>query len=195
VDFKIDCQCGKQNIVSGGSAGATIVCACGRAISVPSLSTLRLQAGLPPFDPGPVMLIQHLLSTGQLPGIKSCVACGHETDHVVEVLTECETSYRTESDDRSWGMTLFWLFAFWPALLLMSRRREVTESGRDTFFRLPLPVCKDCRHKLRGRKLVKQALQKIPLYCQLLQKFPDANVALAAESTVSGKGSRPGEAR
>jgi hypothetical protein len=182
VEFRIDCQCGKQIVVREGSAGATIVCACGRAVSVPSLSQLRIQAGLPPFDPGPVMLIQHLLSTGQLPGIKTCVACGHETDHVVEVRTECEKSYRTKSDNRSWGMTFLWLFVFWPAIFFTSRRPQIIESGRDTVFSLPLPACEDCRQKLRGRKAVKQALQKIPLYCQLLQKFPNATLTLAGES-------------
>jgi hypothetical protein len=181
MDFRIDCQCGRHNMVNEGSAGATIACDCGRLISVPSLSALRVQAGLPPYDPGPVMLLQHLLSTGQLPGTKICVSCGHQTDHVVAVLTECETTHRTETGGRSWMMAIL-VLSFWPALFFMSRRREVAEYGRDTVLSLPLPLCEYCRKTLRGRKVIKQALWKIPLYCQLLHKFPGAKVTLGTES-------------
>jgi len=182
VDFKIDCQCGKQNTVSGGSAGATIVCACGQAIAVPSLSKLREQAGLPPYDPGPLMLIQHLLATNQLPGTNRCGACEQETDRVVEVRAQCETGYRTESNDRSFGEVLFWILVFWPVLLFKSRRRTVNDFGRDTVLSLPLPVCDGCRQSLGRRKAIKQAVQKIPLYGELLQKFPDAKLTLVAAS-------------
>jgi hypothetical protein len=182
VDFNIDCPCGKQNTVSGGSAGATIVCACGQAITVPSLSKLREQAGLPPYDPGPLLLIQHLLATNQLPGTKLCAACGHETDRVVEVRAQCEKSYRTESNDRSFGVFAFWFLFFWPVLLFKSRRRTVNEFGRDLVLSLPLPVCDFCRKSLKRRKAIKQAVQKIPLYGELLQKYPDAKLTLVAAS-------------
>jgi hypothetical protein len=182
VDFNIDCPCGKQNTVSGGSAGATIVWACGQAITVPSLSKLREQAGLPPYDPGPLLLIQHLLATNQLPGTKLCAACGHETDHVVEVRAQCETSYRTESNDRSIGEVLFWLLVFTPGLLFKSRRRTVNEFGRDTVLSLPLPVCDGCRPSLGRRKAIKRSVQKIPLYGELLEKYPDAKLTLVAAS-------------
>lgn len=166
-----------------GSAGATIPCPCGLTLSVPSLSTLRVQAGLPPYDPGPVMLIQHLLSTGRLPGTKLCVVCGHETDQVVKVAAECETSYRTDTGGQSWTMTILGLvFFLWPALLFNIRRREFTESGRDTVLSLPLALCNGCRRMLRGRKMMKKALLKIPLYSQLLQKFPDARLTLETEA-------------
>jgi hypothetical protein len=129
------------------------------------------------------MLIQQLLSTGRLPGTKLCVVCGHETDQVVKVAAGCETSYRTDTGGQSWTMTLLGLaFFLWPALFFNIRRREVTECGRDTVLSLPLPICEHCRPMLRGRKMLKQALQKIPVYCQLLQKFPDVKLTLATES-------------
>jgi len=47
---------------------------------------------------------------------------------------------------------------------------------------LPLPVCDGCRQSLGRRKAIKQAVQKIPLYGELLQKFPDAKLTLVAAS-------------
>jgi hypothetical protein len=58
----------------------------------------------------------------------------------------------------------------------------VTEFGRDTVLSLPLPVCDGCRQLLGRRKAITQAVQKIPVYSQLLQKFPDANLTLVAGS-------------
>jgi hypothetical protein len=41
MTFVIDCACGHRLRVTEGDAGATVPCACGRAIAVPSLRELR----------------------------------------------------------------------------------------------------------------------------------------------------------
>ena len=96
MEFRIDCPCGEHVVVTEAAAGATLTCACGRPISVPSLWELRVAAGLPAYDPGPELLIQHLLAAGKLPGTKLCLGCGFETEQVFEVRTECERSHVVE---------------------------------------------------------------------------------------------------
>src|SRR5437870_2392755 len=46
MDVSITCECGARRTVSDGAAGTRFTCACGRAVSVPSLAELRMRAGL-----------------------------------------------------------------------------------------------------------------------------------------------------
>jgi hypothetical protein len=181
MDFRLDCPCGEHVTVTEASAGATLKCGCGRPISVPSLPTLRVAAGLPPEVLGPEQVIARLLATGKLPG-KVCLGCGFETDQVLDVLTECETIYRTNTGTPLW----FWLvtsviflpFVHFIYVLFRMDGEEAQSHGRETIFVLPIPVCEHCRGNLRRRKRLKNAMRQIPEYRRLLEKFPWARVKL-----------------
>ncbi len=179
MDFRLDCPCGEFVTVTEGSAGATLKCACGRPISVPSLRTLRVAAGLSPEVLSPEQVIARLLAAGKLPG-EVCLGCGFETDQVLEVRTECETVYKTNTGTPLW----FWVITslvFLPFvhilhLLFRMDDGEAQWHGRDTIFVLPIPVCEYCRSNFRRRRRLKAAMRQIPEYRDLLDKYPWARV-------------------
>src|SRR5581483_2345095 len=43
MQYRLSCECGRELIVSEGSAGASVACACGASVKVPSLGALRSQ--------------------------------------------------------------------------------------------------------------------------------------------------------
>jgi hypothetical protein len=160
-------------MVREGLAGTRHTCACGRVITVPPLHELRRQAGLPPYELSPELVIEHLLASGELPPDQSCVLCGIDTDHELRVRTECErVQVRTEGGFSVALAVLAMLLTGW--LILLRRRGPPTEYGRDKIYTLPLPLCPECRPALRNEKDVKAAMRQVPEYCRLLDKFPDA---------------------
>ena len=177
MDFRIDCQCGLCFTVTEASAGGTVDCPCGRAVSVPSLKELRLRAGLPPYNISPETVIEQLLATSQLPGSKTCVRCGADTSDIIHVVTECERSWTHREGGFSW-MTLLVTALFFPIALWLWVRKEEKEYGKDKVYALPLPLCRACEPAVRGRKALKQCLMKIPDYSRLLEKFPDARLTV-----------------
>jgi hypothetical protein len=180
MEVRLDCPCGEHLTVTEASAGATLTCSCGRPISVPSTPALRVAAGLPPYDYSPEQVLEHLLATGRLPGTNVCIHCGFETDRVLDVYTECETQYRTNTGTPLWLMVITGIFLPITFLLHLVRSDdgEAQWHGRDTKFLLPIPVCEHCQGLLRRRKLLKQCMQQIPEYRRLLEKFPQARVKL-----------------
>jgi hypothetical protein len=50
-------------------------------------------------------------------------------------------------------------------------------------YRLPLRVCPACARELRGTAEIKRALAKVPVYRQLLEKYPRAAVSVAPRGT------------
>jgi hypothetical protein len=182
VNFRVDCECGIPLKVSEASAGGSVRCVCGRSVPVPPLRDLRVRAGLPPYNIAPEVLIEHLLASGELPPDKSCVECGAATDGAVRVITECERTMIPRSGV-PWPVGCL-LLLFSPVLYLLFRAGtavedsgRVEEHGRDKIYTLPVPVCADCRPRLH-RQTIQDTLRKIPIYEQLLDKFPDAVLRL-----------------
>jgi hypothetical protein len=162
-------------MVREGLAGTRRTCTCGRVITVPSLHELRRQAGLAPYEVSPELVIEHRLASGELPAERTCVRCGAETDEVLLVRAECERlQVRTSGDPSGVLMTLALLLTGW--LIILPRRRQQSEYGKDKIYTLPLVVCPECRASLRNHKEIKTALRQVPEYRRLLDKFPDAVV-------------------
>jgi hypothetical protein len=175
MEFRVDCACGLPIKVTEAAADGSVRCLCGRDVPVPPLTELRERAGLPPYNIAPEVLVEHLLAAGELPPDDRCVECGTPTDGVVPVRVECERTFVRQSGGFSWKeLLLFWLL---PISIFFLQRREVREYGRDKIYRLPLPVCGGCRGRLSGRT-VRERLSAVPVYEQLLDKFPDAKVTL-----------------
>jgi hypothetical protein len=180
MDFEVCCECGEFVVVSEGAAGASLKCACGRRLVVPSLDELRAQAGLPPTLPSPELAIEYLLAAGLLAGAKSCVCCRADTREMIVVSAECERALTNHSGGRVWASFFgFWLTAIlFPIAVWLREQRSEEVHGRDKFYRLPLPVCASCKPNVRGTTALKQYLRQIPEYRRLLDKFPDARVAV-----------------
>jgi hypothetical protein len=183
MDFQIQCPCGLTLTVSEAAAGRDVQCACGRNVPVPSWMELRERAGLPRYHISPEVMVEHLLGTGELPFDEKCVRCEEETDQIVRVLTTCEVALTKSEGTPLWATILLWAI-WWPAAVWSLARAASGEEktlGRNKIYWLPLRVCPACRKTLRSQKDIKLCLRAVPLYDQLLDKFPDATVSLGAD--------------
>lgn len=174
----LNCECGEQISVSEGSAGSKLSCRCGRILLVPSLTELRRRAGAPEPRLPPEMIVETLLLAGKLPAESNCVLCGLATDGVVTCTTECERA-RVESGRPSWWAYLLGLLTFgWLGVgAVHALAGEAREWGQDRIFPLPVRICPACRPRLSGPAEAKGVLLRVPLYRDLLEKFPHARVA------------------
>jgi hypothetical protein len=176
MDFRIPCPCGNQVTVTEAAADGTARCPCGRELSVPSWRELRLQAGLPPYSISPEKMIEHLLLAGQLPGTRACSKCGTPTDSTIPVSADCERRWTQQPGCFS-TVVVFVLAPIWLFILWWWREKDQARSyGEDKVFKLPLPICALCDPKVRGQKVLKQCMSAIPVYRELLEKFPEAKV-------------------
>jgi hypothetical protein len=136
---------------------------------------LRAEIGLSPY-PGisPEMAIESLLANGKLPADNLCVGCGEETDQIAQVRAECERA--VVRSGISWP-ALILSFLFSPLLgALLLRSREPQEYGRDKVFWLPLVLCPDCQRASQDWAVLWDYFQRVPLYQELLMKFPSARL-------------------
>ena len=172
--YQILCGCGQTHQVSGGDAGSRLPCKCGGRVEVPDLRTLRVSAGEPTASPE--LVIEALLQDGFVPGDGECVCCEMPTENICHVRVECE---RSESDSEGWKI-IYVLRLLHPLAFLASmfhdRRTEREVEGRNVNYRLPVPMCRECARSL-SRSGVPNALRKIDVYGQLLDKYPHASVA------------------
>lgn len=224
MDFHVPCVCGATLTVSEGAAGSSRDCSCGRTIAVPSLTDLRLLAGLPPQAPNPVVAIPYLIADGLLPTMTTCAGCNAATEETATVTAECEIASR--SSESSWigVVLLFWIFGVW-ALLLRLRHGDRPDQGDSKIVHCPLRMCRACQRQTsrnatvwiwlavaqavlavillawsdwgaillltaaltvvwefaarnRQQTALKKLLRQEPIYDQLLEDFPKANVLL-----------------
>jgi hypothetical protein len=120
------------------------------------------------------MMIEHLLTTGALPGTSNCAKCGKETDAQIKVVIECERAWSRRTGGFSWSTLLVSIFT--PIILLRREPRVEREYGRDQIYSVPLPVCVPCQPAMRRPRDIKRGLATIDHYALLLEKFPDATV-------------------
>ena len=183
MEFHLRCQCSQVLTVTEGSAGAEVACGCGRTVSVPPLRELRSQVGMPAYEPVPELLIETMLAQGQLPPERRCVECGKDTAEVVCVTTTCERAWSEADSGNSWVNVLAsWLFIGILGAYVLRAFQDSSAArtfGRDKVYPLPLPICEHCRHVLRGSERIKDRLRRIPEYARLLDKFPQAEVAVS----------------
>lgn len=149
MEFILPCECGQSHTVSGGLAGTSFACGCGRTVKIPSLHILRERAGEAPIPIPPDVRILKLTQAGELPG-SSCLACGDRPQVEVEFVANCEETYRQGIGGAWWGpILLFLLFLFRPITLLIALALrdgpvESIEHGRTTSVVLPVVLCRSC---------------------------------------------------
>jgi hypothetical protein len=181
MEFRIDCPCGEHLMIGEGAAGATFTCACGKPIVVPSLTKLRVSAGLPANDVAPEQIVEHLLFTGEVPGPPTCIACDQPTDRVMHVVAECERVQKPAPPKLSWWVLLFVSpLAFSIARLMHRDTDPPPEHGRDKIYPLPLRICPRCEPMLSDPAHRQRCLRMIPEYRLLLDKFPGAMLSVGA---------------
>jgi hypothetical protein len=163
------------------AAGSRISCSCGRTVVVPSLRELRRQSGEDAPALAPELAVEALLLACRLPEEDCCVLCGVATDGSVSCRTECERAYVDDGTPSWWVWLLGFLTAgmFGVAVVAASRKQE-QEWGKDRIYSLPLRVCDACRPGLASEQAVLEALCAVPLYRQLLTRFPGTKVYLPA---------------
>lgn len=174
MEYSAKCECGHSMTVTSGAAGSKLSCGCGRTVTVPSLSELRSQAGQSAYSVSPELVIEHAIRTGEYPIDNRCVECGQDTDQQIVIEVECERVIRKGGGTSFWAI-LGAVFIWWP-LILFSNRSEEREFGRHKVYHLPVPACEPCRRSLRGTADLRVCLASIPVYDQLLEKFPNAKV-------------------
>ena len=181
MTYPVRCDCGQVHRVAATLAGSRFTCPCGREVAVPSLSRLKAAAGETAFSPD--VRVEQMLNLGMLPQETRCVVCGTATSGVAHVWATCERAFVKKDPSRTWWVVaLGWFFFGWLALiLLLLRARDDRVHGSDVQFRLPLRVCPDCAPDLAAPGTLRDAVLAVPIYAELLDKYPDAGLALDAE--------------
>jgi hypothetical protein len=146
MDFQVSCECGNKVTVSEGAAGSFVACACGREIRVPSLGELRKQAGMTATKSVPPLVIEHMLSAGELPVSTQCGGCRVETSDTILVTVECEKSWETGPK----GIAGFLAFVFSGGWTLLFNERSITV-GTNLILHIPVRMCSRCQRGLRRR--------------------------------------------
>lgn len=202
ISLKVEllCECGRPTVARSKDAGSTIHCACGRSVSVPSLSRLRTLAGRDAFVTNPAEAIETAIRNGEKPAGDRCVMCGATDPSIYTCHATCETTCVKGGEHESNDMgRLFWLtavflvfkfllFAFWWRGIFGFRRRseEFEIRGHDVGASFPLPVCDSCSSTAGGVtqvKVAKHVMSKVPMYKALLDHYPQ--LELRVEQSIS----------
>lgn len=172
--YPVACECGKVQDVTGGKAGSSFACPCGKLVEVPTLGTLKRSVGLSAVSAD--LEIRHRLAERSLPIESDCVLCKLRTDDTLRVTVVCEQS--EEKSSFKWWYWVFFPIGFWFLLLLVfayfTRRDE--RLGRDVSFTLPTRVCHRCAPQVRTAVDAADVLRQTVLYARLLDKYPHATV-------------------
>ena len=176
MTYKVQCECGATQKVEATLAGSRLACPCGREIEVPSLSRLKGQVGRSAMSAE--IQIENMLIHGVLPHEKNCLLCKRPTSAVVHCWTTCERPQ--VKVERSWHDYVKCVITCDLTGLLHAAGRDDADEvhGRDLRFRLPLRVCNHCSDQLRNPRLLKETLLDVPIYSELLAKYPWADVSL-----------------
>ena len=164
----------------GTLAGSRLACKCGRQVPVPSLSRLKLAAGEAALSPE--VRIDQMLRLGLLPEETACAVCGTPAEGTIHVWATCERITVQEGwGSRGWQLAVLVLCFGWVgALASYFAGQRSREHGRHVQFRLPVRVCPGCAPGLSDPAALRKAVSAAPLYAGLLDKYPDAELALDA---------------
>lgn len=177
--YPVVCACGLTHQVTGGQAGSSIACGCGRNVEVPTLGTLKRSVGLSAVSAD--WEIERRLKEGSLPLEDACVLCGAETRDTLRVGVQCERS-EVKSDFKWWYWVFLPLGPIFRWVLRYARRTDRRRRlGRDVAFRLPVRVCEECEPRVQTVEGARAAMMKSELYARLLAKYPHASITPPVE--------------
>jgi hypothetical protein len=154
MEFRINCECGKRIFVTTGSAGGTVRCECGRTVTVPLLSELRRQAGLPAYQMNPAEVIEQMLAAGELPPVQPCARCSNPTDEVLNAVAECESSWAGQSARPGDSAIGYIVVAAVPIPVALVDVEEGEAKGGELTVPIPVRMCRGCQRRLLQAWLV-----------------------------------------
>lgn len=170
--YTVRCECGAGHAVAGTAAGTRLDCACGRTVEVPSLSKLRASAGEPTVSAE--LAIKKMVERDEMPAGTDCLECRLPTRDTATILVVCEQAeFKREQTGISVVNLLFGIFT---GFFVFNRPVSGELVGRDVSFRLPLRLYRDCLARL-GKADARRIVAEVPLYRQLLDKYPHADVS------------------
>lgn len=173
--FHINCECGCRIGINVGMAGSQIDCRCKRIISVPRLSELRKAVGKNAYGDDPVLIIESLLkSYGSLPS-GSCAHCGCATSQKICFIAECERP-RVKKPSPVRHLLALISLPLWALLVSKETQREVR--GREITVGIAVTLCDACSRSLnlRKRSVLRELVNKVPIYHRLLQEYPQTTL-------------------
>jgi hypothetical protein len=178
MPYPVRCECGQTHQVEAPQAGSRFPCSCRREVIVPSLSKLKASAGETALTPD--VRVQQMLDLGMLPEETRCLGCGKETTGVRYFWATCERAFVKKDASRVWWVVLLgWLFlGWWSIILLLARARDDRVHGTDVSFRLPLRLCPECGPDLDRPGALRERVHDVPIYTELLDKYPNAELAV-----------------
>jgi hypothetical protein len=181
MDFTVDCSCGRKIRVETADAGGTKRCLCGTTNAVPALSELRRRAGQPSYSVSIADKLQYMFANGELPPDHACAQCGAETSDVIHCSVECERPLTTGRG--YWETVLLGLFSPIAFLGLLSQESKDPEVvGQELIVKTPLPLCSKCTFAVQPTRYnVRELLRGVPLYNQLLRKYPGAELHVLSQ--------------
>jgi hypothetical protein len=178
MSFTVDCTCGRTLQVTAAQAGGDVRCDCGAVQAVPALSELRHRAGQSRYRRDIAETIRYLVAEGRLPADDKCMGCGIVTDDVLQLVVEC--ALPKQKSPGIWDVII--LKALVPiGHLLGDAGRSALETevvGREIVVKTPLRLCGQCADTtpLSRRDDLVCLLENVPLYRQLLNKYPCARI-------------------
>jgi|GEM_PF-1325371 len=184
MDYPVSCECGQVHRVAAALAGSHFACRCGRDVSVPSLIQLKSAAGQAVLSPE--VRLEQMLQLGMLPEESRCLVCDAPTKKALFFWAMCERAVLKESWGQKWlGLVVLIFFFGWVGLLvgyLAGRLEGDKLHGREVRFRLPLRVCSECTSKVSVPITLWDTALAVPIYAELLRKYPDAQLVFDAQS-------------
>lgn len=153
----------------------------GQSGDVPNLSALRKSAGDSPVPLNTIERIRAMIQSGDLPSGDICPYSRRPANCTIYVHVQCERLSVRGGDSLDIRDAIAYVLLFgWIGVLIAYRKSQPREElGRDTSIELPLRISSDVGSKvlaIRGQKKLKMLLRETPIYAELLQDFPDAEV-------------------
>jgi hypothetical protein len=183
VNYPVQCDCGQVHRVAATLAGTRLPCRCGREVAVPSLIRLKSAAGQAVLSPE--VRLDQMLQLQMLPEETRCLVCDTPTPNTYFFWATCErVTVEVAWGHKWWNLVLMWLCFGWVGMILAyvsGRESGDREHGRDVRFRLPLRVCPECTPRMTSPEVLKETVLTVPIYAELLDKYPGAELALDAE--------------
>jgi hypothetical protein len=165
--------------IKASQAGGKATCRCGRVLSVPRLSQLRVAAGEPAHETNVREAIARMIEAGELPWGQCCAVTQMLTDDVMWFEVQCEASYTTGGGRVHWLLALWCLVIPWGVLALAWRVRERSEQfGRDIVISVPLRVSREKQAGLAraSQSHLRRLMSSVPVYEELFREHPHARI-------------------
>lgn len=179
MNLFVTCECGQKKEIIPANCGSSVNCICGKTIDVPRLSDVRRSCGQTPYATTIIERLHSMSRSNELPPTDRCCCCQSIAIENVSCIVQCES--HAISGPGFWKTcVMIVLSPSWILSMLLSSFGTPEVHGRATAIRLPLPVCGLCKKKVLASDAErKKALRNIPLYEELLLKYPDAFTVIA----------------